>query len=412
MPSVAGSAKDARYLTGTSRGVDGVVRITSNGQYGTGALLWDGQHILTAAHLLNGATAAGTTVYFETATGTLSASVSKVSLSNGYDPANANQDFAILTLTTPAPVQADRYELYRKSDEVGQKITFSGYGQPSTGSGGMTGDYESPPIRRGAENHIDGLMDQVSTTYPNALAFKTQTGGLFYADFDDGSASRDASGLLLGQHDLGQGGLEGTLAAGDSGGPAFIGKEVAGVASYRFKLDGANGVSYPDINSYLDGTFGEFAAWQRVSQYTAWIDQTVRADWKNAPTKPSEVQKSIVEGNSGTSIVWALLSIPQAATTELSVAYRTVDGTAKAGQDYLPVSGRVQIHIGEDHAAIPVEVIGDTLAEATESFYLEVSDPVGTTFSNGASTLRVERTIIDNDTPVQLMGVVEPLQQI
>jgi hypothetical protein len=53
------SYADSRYRASTGEGYNGVVRAGVNGFYGTGALLYDGLAVLTAAHLFAG-TSGGT----------------------------------------------------------------------------------------------------------------------------------------------------------------------------------------------------------------------------------------------------------------------------------------------------------------------------------------------------------------
>ena len=45
---------DLRNRAATGEGFDGVVRVVVGGNYGTGALLFDGHAVLTAAHLFKG----------------------------------------------------------------------------------------------------------------------------------------------------------------------------------------------------------------------------------------------------------------------------------------------------------------------------------------------------------------------
>jgi hypothetical protein len=101
-----------------------------------------------------------------------------------------------------------------------------------------------------------------------------------------------------------------------------------------------SGSSHPDIDNTINSNFGEIAAWQRVSYYQQWIDQSLRAQYPNAPTKPEQVQKSVTEGNSGTSYAFFLLQFTGVRSDPnelLSVDYNTRDGTATAGLDYLPM---------------------------------------------------------------------------
>ena len=144
----------------------------------------------------------------------------------------------------------------------------------------------------------------------------------------------------------------------------------------------------------------QIAAWQRVSAYQQWIDQSLRARYPNAPTKPEEVRKEISEGDSETSYAYFLVQFtgmradPQQI---LSVDYATRNGSALAGSDYLAASGRLNLYPDEMQAVIPVEIIGDRLPEGSEVFYLDVFNPVGGSFGGGVLTLSAMRTILDND---------------
>ena len=60
---------------------------------------------------------------------------------------------------------------------------------------------------------------------------------------------------------------------------------------------------------------------------------------------------------------------------DLEFDYSTSDGTATAGSDYLPVSGRGVIAAGDRSATIEISVLGDTVPEADEVFHLHLSNP-------------------------------------
>lgn len=137
-----------------------------------------------------------------------------------------------------------------------------------------------------------------------------------------------------------------------------------------------------------------------MSYFQQWIDQTVLASYPNAPSRPEDVQKKVAEGSSGTTYAYFLLLFTGGRAYEsqvLSVDYATRDGTAVAGQDYLAVSGTLKLYPGETQAAIPVEIIGDTVPEPDEVFYLDVTNPVGGSFGPGVVTLTAMRTIVNDD---------------
>jgi hypothetical protein len=188
------------------------------------------------------------------------------------------------------------------------------------------------------------------------------------------------------------------IAQGDSGGPAFISGLLAGVASYTASL--SRGRIDPDIDASPNSSFGEIAAWQRVSTYQQWIDQSLRANYPNAPTKPEEVRKDVAEGNSGSSYAYFLLQftgVRSDVNQIISVDYSTRNGTATAGSDYIAASGKLNLYPGENQAVIPVEIMGDTAAEPNETFYLDVFNPVGGSFGEGVVKLTAVRTILYDD---------------
>ena len=62
---------------------------------------------------------------------------------------------------------------------------------------------------------------------------------------------------------------------------------------------------------------------------------------------------------------------------EVSVAYATAPGTATAGEDFTPVSGRVAVAPGQSSAAIRVPIVADDADEADEAFTITLDAPQG-----------------------------------
>ncbi|MEK6595190.1 MAG: trypsin-like serine protease, partial [Pseudomonadota bacterium] len=320
----------------SGEGYDGVVRISVGGKSGTGVLLYDGKAILTVAHLFSQSSLTAS-ILFETTKGTQTLSSDKVTIHPNYDAINENNDLALVWLSAAAPVAAERYTLYRNSDETGQTMTLVGYGTPGTGSSGTFANNGSI-LRLKANNQFDADIGTLKNSLGAAMGWIPLAGTQLVADFDDGTISHDALGNLISRSGLGLGNNEGLIAPGDSGGPAFINGQVTGVASYTASL-GLGNIN-PDIDSLSNSSYGEIAAWQRVSVFQQWIDQNLRAQYPNVPAKPEEVQKQIGEGNSGTSYTYFLLQFTGMRSDLnqlLSVEYATRDGTANAGSDYLAV---------------------------------------------------------------------------
>jgi len=396
MITAAPDYTDSRYRTYPGDGYDGVVRVSFGGYYATGTLLYDGHAVLTAAHLLDGKTGTAQ-VTFETRSGTQTLTGTKILSHPGYD-AGSNNDLALVWLTGSAPIAAERYDIYRADNELGQSFTTVGYGRTGTGITGATSSDTTSPIRLKAANQFDADAATLKSYLGSGMAWAPLAGTQWVADFDDGSRSHDALGQLIDRSDLGLGWAEGLIAQGDSGGPAFVNGRVAGVASYTASL--SRGSVSPDVDSSSNSSFGEIAAWQRVSSYQQWIDQSLRANYANAPTQAAEVKKEVPEGDSGTSYAYFLLQftgIRSEPSQILSVDYATRDGTAMAGRDYIAVDGTLNLYPNENQAVIPVEIIGDNAPEPGETFYLDVTNPVGGSFGAGVVMLTAVRTIVNDD---------------
>jgi secreted trypsin-like serine protease len=398
MVSTVTSYTDTRNRALTGQGYDGVVMVSVGGYYGTGVLLYDGQAVLTAAHLFSHGSSL-TTVQFQTTAGTQSMTTSDVGVLSSYDATNTNNDLAIVWLNGHAPLAANRYDLYRSSDEIGQAMTIVGYGEPGTGASGVLTSYAAAPIRQKAVNTFDADAADLKAKLGSIMAWTPKAGTQLVADFDNGTAAQDALGRLIGKTGLGLGSSEGILTPGDSGGPAFINGKVAGIASYITSL--SQGSVRPDIDATAnDSSYGEIGAWQRVSAYQQTLDQAIRAHYTDAPTTAAQVKTSVPEGNTGMTNAYFLLQFTGMRTdpnTVLSVDYTTRDGTATAGQDYVAVKGTLNIYPNENQAVIAVEIIGDKTVEPNETFYLDLSNPVGGSFGAGVVTLTGMRTIVNDD---------------
>ena len=404
-----------RALIGT--GYDGVVRIVANGYYGTGTLLFGGQAVLTAAHLFlrpEGIAFANTSAQFETLWGLQSIGVSDVKVHPGYDGLNSLNDLALVWLTQNAPASAQRFGLYRAQDEIGQTFTMLGYGVPGLGVTGVLTSFNQAHVRVIAQNQFDVDTASLGSYFSTTGAWESIRGKQLAADFDNGLSQNDALGVTAQSQGLGLGELEGLITPGDSGGPAFINGLLAGIASFSARLSyqlNSNtldlGISpdpvafvSPDVDAKANSSFGEVASWQRVSAYQQWIDQSLREHDTLAPKSLSQVQKSVAEGDSGTSLAyfWVQLNGARASLNEtVSLDYQTRSGTAQQGQDFLESKGTLKLYPGEDHAWVAVEILGDMQPEEDEYFYLDVFNPVGAGFEGGLVKLTAVRTILSDD---------------
>jgi hypothetical protein len=104
---------------------------------------------------------------------------------------------------------------------------------------------------------------------------------------------------------------------------------------------------------------------------------------------------SIIEGDSGTQPVRFTVQLSQAANREVSVAYTTSGQTARPGRDYNATSGRLRFAPGETSKDVTVQIRGDRLIEADETFLLKLSSARNATIADRSGVC----TIIDNDRP-------------
>jgi hypothetical protein len=87
------------------------------------------------------------------------------------------------------------------------------------------------------------------------------------------------------------------------------------------------------------------------------------------------------------------VSLSARATQRVSVDYTTVDDTAQAGLDYVPMSGTLTFQPGENAARVDVEVLGNTAAQPDRKLELVLSNPEGAPIAFG----EVSGTILDDD---------------
>ena len=98
---------------------------------------------------------------------------------------------------------------------------------------------------------------------------------------------------------------------------------------------------------------------------------------------------SVLEGNSGTtSAVFTVTLIPATVRT-VSVAYATANGTAQSGSDYAATNNVLTFLPGQTNATVRVIVIGDTNAEPTEIFFVNLTSPVQAVLERSQATGRI-----------------------
>lgn len=93
------------------------------------------------------------------------------------------------------------------------------------------------------------------------------------------------------------------------------------------------------------------------------------------PQSISVADATIVEGNRGTRRLDVTLSISSPVALPVRIHYATADGTATAGADYVAKHGTARFRPGKTTAIVHLRIRGDLMAEADETFFLNLSDP-------------------------------------
>jgi secreted trypsin-like serine protease len=264
----AGDISDlTRYGTPRGAGYDGVGGLLLNTSGGSflcsGSLLAGGRDVLTAAHCLTNTSGqvtftGGTATFFPNPEGQETIAISSVSVHPDWtgDLLNGN-DLAVIHLTSAPSAGVTQYDVFT-GNPIGATYNVAGFGTLGSYGEGATG---STGTRRQGMNEFEAYLSQMGPGYSPYILM---------ADFDDGTAAHDGFGYFYGLGGLGLGLNEASAAPGDSGGPALIGGQIAGITSFGVRLAYDNG-NTSDIDSNMNFSFGEFNGFTDASTYAYWI---------------------------------------------------------------------------------------------------------------------------------------------
>jgi hypothetical protein len=108
---------------------------------------------------------------------------------------------------------------------------------------------------------------------------------------------------------------------------------------------------------------------------------------------------TLAETNSGTRAFNFFLNFSNPSSKQISIQYSTADGSAQAGSDYVGASGTFTILAGATFSFFTVVVNGDSLVENDETFFLNLTNPVGAALVNSQAV----GTIQNDDLPILLL---------
>jgi hypothetical protein len=118
----------------------------------------------------------------------------------------------------------------------------------------------------------------------------------------------------------------------------------------------------------------------------------------DTPPKISIGDASVVEGNSGTTLMTFAVSLSSISGQGVWVNYATANSTAKVSDnDYVATSGSIYFAPGETSKTITVSIRGDTKREKDERFYVKLSGAEGATIADSQGV----GTIVNDDGPVK-----------
>ncbi len=127
---------------------------------------------------------------------------------------------------------------------------------------------------------------------------------------------------------------------------------------------------------------------------------TIRNDDKESKDSPLPPAiriepASTREGDEGSRPLSLAVTLDKASDKRITVRYKTVDGTAKAGTDYRAANGRITFSEGETRKTIDVSILGDPQPEEDERFKIVLSDPVNARLETSEAFV----TIRNDDVP-------------
>jgi hypothetical protein len=102
---------------------------------------------------------------------------------------------------------------------------------------------------------------------------------------------------------------------------------------------------------------------------------------------------SVNEGSRGSTKAYVTVSLANTADHAITVAWRTVEGTAKAKADFTAASGTLTFLAGETSKRLVISIKCDRVREPDETFTVVLSSPAGSTIADATGVV----TILNDD---------------
>lgn len=117
--------------------------------------------------------------------------------------------------------------------------------------------------------------------------------------------------------------------------------------------------------------------------------------YREIPASPLFIDEVVVsEGNAGTTEAVFIVNLAHSHSEVISVDFATMDGSATAGIDYRASNGTLIFNAGETRKTITIPVLGDTLDETDETFFVMLENPTNISLDQ----TKANGIILDDDT--------------
>jgi CSLREA domain-containing protein len=158
----------------------------------------------------------------------------------------------------------------------------------------------------------------------------------------------------------------------------------SGDATFTFTSDGSPAVSAGEvITATATDSAGNTSEFSRCRFALGTASPTI-----------SIADTSVTEGDLGTTPASFTVTLSAMSPDTVTVDFATADGTAEAPDDYQSANGTVTFTPGDMEESVVVDVNGDTIDEANETFTVDLSNAGGATIADGQGI----GTITDDDT--------------
>lgn len=106
-----------------------------------------------------------------------------------------------------------------------------------------------------------------------------------------------------------------------------------------------------------------------------------------ATVLPSATISDVSNERASTNVKYQFtVTLDKVSTSAITISYTTADGTAVANTDFKPASGTLSIPANTSSATIEVEVIGDSIRKANQTFSVQLSNPSNCSLATNKGT--------------------------